>query len=123
MRVQAVGNLTFDSRIKKLFKKGKIKLDYGLYGEVLTKDNVSDEHIVCKCYGGRTVESNIALASKEMNNRRGCKPIEEFVTIEMVNNYIRRIKENNGNIKGYDIEEYCNGILRTFSKIFKKGSA
>lgn len=119
MNVQAISNLTFDSRIKKLFKSGKLKLDYGLYGEPLTKENVSDEHIVCRCYGGKTIESNIALASKEMNNRRGCQPIEKFVTIEMVNAYIERIRQNN--IKGYDIEAYCQGIIKTFSKIFGGG--
>lgn len=119
MNVQAISNLTFDSRIKKLFKSGKLKLDYGLYGEPLTKENVSDEHIICRCYGGKTIESNIALASKEMNNKRGCQPIERFVTIEMVNAYIERIRQNN--IKGYDIEAYCNGIIKTFSKIFGGG--
>lgn len=116
MNVQSISNLTFDSRIKKLFKSGKLKLDYGLYGEPLTVENVSDEHIVCRCYGGKSIESNIALASKEMNNRRGCQPIEKFVTIEMVNAYIERIRQNN--IKGYDIEAYCQGIIKTFSKIF-----
>lgn len=116
MNVQAISNLTFDSRIKKLFKSGKLKLDYGLYGEPLTKENVSDEHIICRCYGGKTIESNIALASKEMNNKRGCQPIEKFVTIEMVNAYIERVRQNN--IKGYDVETYCNGIIKTFSKIF-----
>lgn len=116
MNVQAISSLTFDSRIKKLFKSGKLKLDYGLYGEPLTKENVSDEHIICRCYGGNTIESNIALASKEMNNKRGCQPIEKFVTIEMVNAYIERIRQNN--IKGYDIEAYCRGIIKTFSKIF-----
>lgn len=119
MNVQAISNLTFDSRIKKLFKSGKLKLDYGLYGEPLTKENVSDEHIICRCYGGKTIESNIALASKEMNNKRGCQPIEKFVTIEMVNAYIERIRQNN--VKGYDIEAYCNGIIKTFSKIFGGG--
>lgn len=116
MYIQPISNLTFNSKIKKLFKQGKLKLDYGLYGEPLTKHNVSDEHIICKCYGGQTVESNIALASKEMNNRRGCQPIEKFVTIEMVNAYIERIRQNN--LKEYDIEAYCRGIIQTFSRIF-----
>ena len=87
MYIQPISCLTFNSKIKKLFKQGKLKLDYGLYGEPLTKQNVSDEHIICKCYGGQTVESNIALASKEMNNKRGCQPIEKFVTIEMFEKY------------------------------------
>ena len=118
MNIQPISNLTFNSKIKKLFKQGKLKLDYGLYGERINKQNVSDEHIICKCYGGQTVESNIALASIEMNNKRGCQPIERFVTIEMVNAYIERIRKNN--LKEYDIEAYCKGIIQTFSKIFGK---
>lgn len=120
MYIQPISNLTFNSKIKKLFKQGKLKLDYGLYGERLTVENASDEHIICKCFGGKTIESNIALASKEMNNRRGCQPIEKFVTIEMVNAYIERVMQNN--VRGYDLEAYCNGILKTFSKIFGKES-
>ena len=68
--------ITFKSKIKRLYKKGKIKLDYDLYGLPLTKQNVSDEHIICRCFGGSSEESNIALATKEINNLRGNKPIE-----------------------------------------------
>lgn len=109
--------ITFNSRIKRLYKTGKIKLDYDIYGLPLNKNNVTDEHIICKCFGGSSEESNIALATREMNNLRGCKPIEQFVTMKMVNKYIERLLKNN--IESYDLVEYCNGILQTFQRIFK----
>lgn len=122
MFVQPVDNIQFTSKIKRLYKRGKIKLDYDLYGFPLSKDNVTDEHIICKCFGGPSTENNIALATKEMNNLRGNKPIEQFVTIKMVAKYIERLLDNNPPIvDGYNVVEYCNGILKTFQKIFKIG--
>lgn len=112
--------ITFNSRIKRLYKSGKIKLDYDIYGLPLNKNNVTDEHIICKCFGGTSEESNIALATREMNNLRGCKPIEKFVTIKMVMKYINRLLQDNPKIiEGYNLVEYCNGILNTFQRVFK----
>lgn len=122
MFVQPVDNIQFTSKIKRLYKRGKIKLDYDLYGFPLTKENATDEHIICKCFGGPSTESNIALATREMNNLRGNKPIEQFVTIKMVAKYIERLLDSNPPIvDGYNVVEYCNGILKTFQKIFKIG--
>lgn len=123
MNVEPINpNITFNSRIKRLYKTGKIKLDYDLYGLPLNKNNVTDEHIICRCFGGSSEESNIALATREINNLRGCKPIEAFVTMKMVAKYIERLIDNNPPIvDGYNLIEYCNGILKTFQKIFKIG--
>lgn len=123
MNVEPINSqITFNSRIKRLYKSGKIKLDYDIYGLPLNKNNVTDEHIICKCFGGSSDESNIALATREINNLRGCKPIEQFVTIKMVAKYIERLIDNNPPIvDGYNLVEYCNGILKTFQKIFKIG--
>lgn len=119
MFVGPVSNITFTSKIKRLYKQGKIKLDRDIYDFPITPETVSDEHIICKCFGGSSNESNIALAHKQMNNLRGCKPIEQFVTIKMVNKYIERLLTNNPhNIDGYDLVKYCSGILRTFRKIY-----
>jgi len=57
-----------------------------------------------------------------MNNLRGNKPIEQFVTIKMVAKYIERLLDNNPPvIDNYNLVDYCNGILKTFQKIFKIG--
>ncbi len=120
MDVKPISQITFTSKIKRLYKKGKIKLDYDLYGFPLTKENATDEHIICKCFGGSSAESNIALATREINNLRGCKPIEQFVTMKMVSKYVERLLANNPpKIGNYDLVAYCNGILKTFQKIFK----
>ena len=117
MIVQPTSNITFTSQIKKLYKKGRIKLKYGLYGEELTKQNVSDEHIICKCYGGTNDLSNIALASKELNNLRGNNPIENFVTFGMIRQYLLQFKGIRCN--GFDGNSYIRGIQDTFRGIIE----
>ena len=107
--------LLFKSQLKNLYKKGKLPIKYGLYGEILTKDNVSDEHIICKCLGGTNDISNIALASKELNNARGNQPIGLFVTMGMLRKYLLQFK--NLKLKNFDGNEYIKGIRQTFRRL------
>lgn len=115
MKVQPINNITFTSQIKKLYKKGRIKVKYGLYGEELTKQNVSDEHIICKCFGGTNDLSNIALASKELNNARGNNPIEQFVTMGMIRQYLFQFKGIK--CQGFDGDSYIRNIKETFKRL------
>lgn len=119
MIVQPISNIVFTSQIKKLYKKGKLKVKYGLYGEELTKNNVSDEHIICKCFGGTDDLSNVALASKELNNARGNKPIEQFVTMGMIRRYLLQFKGIKCN--GFDGDSYIKSIIETFKKLMEEG--
>lgn len=121
MPIEPISQITFTSKIKKLYKQGKIKLDRDIYDFPITPETVSDEHIVCKCFGGSSNESNIALAHKQLNNLRGCKPIEQFVTMKMVNKYVERLLKNNPpQIGDYSLIDYCNGILKTFKRIYRQ---
>lgn len=111
-------SITFTSLVKTLYKRGRINIQYGIYGEPLNKKTVSDEHIICKCFGGTKDLSNIALADAKLNNKRGCEPIENFTTMENVYRYCEpflkiKLPEFNG-------AEYARGIINTFLKIFNK---
>ena len=116
MKVLPTNGILFQSHLKELYKKGKIKVEYGLYGEKLTKKNVTDEHIKCRCYGGTNDEANIALATNEANNRRGNKPISEFLTYEMLRNYLRQFKGVKA--EGFDGNAYIEKIRKTLRSVF-----
>lgn len=64
----------------------------GLYGGILTPDTVTIEHLVPKVQHGRTTYSNLVLATKENNNRRGSLPLKRFVTEEQVQTYLNQFK-------------------------------
>ena len=109
------GGILFQSHLKDLYKKGKIKIEYGIYGEKLTKKNVTDEHLKPRSWGGTNIESNIALATKDANNRRGNKPIEDFLTYEMLRNYLRQFIDVK--VDGFDGNKYIENIRKTIKEL------
>lgn len=53
---------TFKSHIKGLYKEGKLPMvKYDLYGDYLTKENVTDEHVIPKSKGGSSSEGKLHL--------------------------------------------------------------
>lgn len=116
MIISPISGLTFDgSYLKKLYKKGKIKIKYGLYGEELTKKNVTDEHLLCRCFGGKNDLSNIALATKEANWRRGNDPIENHLTYAMLKQYCEQFKGIK--LPKFNGDEYIKGIKKTITEL------
>lgn len=106
----------YNSPLKKAFKKGVLgNKVYGIYGERLTQDNVSLEHIKPIAHGGKTELSNLLLADKKKNNDRGTKPIGEFVTIGMLRDYLKQFKDVKTSY--FDGEKYIKLIRETFRKL------
>ena len=101
----------FQSKLKRLYRRGKLPIKYGLYGEELTKKNVTDEHLLPRCLGGSSDLSNIALATKKANWRRGNEPIENFLSFGMLRNYCKQFKGIK--VRDFDGDEYIKGIIKT----------
>ena len=97
--------------LKTAYKMGLLKdVKFGLYGNRLTKDTVTLEHITPKSKGGKLTWDNLALADKVANNNRGTKPIDQFVTKEMWIKYLKQfINVKNKFVDGI---EYIKGICK-----------
>ena len=105
------------SSLKTHFLKGDFGEIKGLYGDLLTPQNVSHEHLLPKSLGGKTYQRNLALASKKMNNRRGNQPLHLFLTDEMVDSYCSQFKDVKAG--DFDGNSYVRAIRRTIRKIFR----
>lgn len=106
----------YKSQIKTLWRKGKLKsVVCGLYGDILTKDNLSVEHLKPHSQGGRTVLSNLALASQDKNNARGCKPLKDFLTKEMAEKYLKQFE--NIRRKNFNGNQYIKMLRKTFEEL------
>lgn len=104
--------------LKNLYKKGLIKPKYGIYGDKLTKKNVTLEHILCRSKGGETELNNLALATSRMNNARGDKPLSDFLSAEGLAyycDYFMHIK-----LPELDGVKYIKGLLETINKVLDK---
>ena len=82
----------YHSVLKDLFKEDKLpSVKFGLYGDKLTKENVSLEHAIPhSCKNGKSVLRNFALASKQKNNLRSNSDIRKFLTPDMALKYLKQ---------------------------------
>lgn len=93
--------------LKTLFKKGQMpSVKFGLYGEPISPDNVSLEHLKPHSWGGKTEYANLALADKATNSARGSRPLADALSWEMLEAYLKqfnfRIKDK---FNGYEYQE------------------
>ena len=118
MKIEGINSgITFqyNHQLKTLYKKGKIKPPCDIYGDKLTKKNVTLEHLLCVSHGGKTETDNLVLATARMNSARGNKPIADFLSVEGLTKYCEyflnlKLPEFNG-------VQYVKGILNTINHL------
>lgn len=102
--------------LKSLFKQGLMPtVTHGLYGKPITPSSVSLEHLLPHSRGGRTAYGNLALAHREPNIARGSRHLADFLSWEMLEDYLRQF---NFRIQGlFDGFLYQNQIRRTCERL------
>lgn len=110
----------YSNELKTLFKKGllpTVKVDAA--GNKLTKKNVTLDHIIPKCKGGKSVTENYMLAEKGFNNQRGSDPLTEWITMEDLIRYLNQfINIRVGKFIG---NNYIAEVLKTLEKASELG--
>ena len=105
----------YSDKLKTLFKKGKLPtVIYDAFGEKLTIDNVSLDHIIPKSEGGASKTANYMLATQYWNHLRGSKPLSGFLTPENLKRYLDQFV--NVIVDGFDGNKYIRDILKTLEK-------
>ena len=104
-------NFQYSSPLKTLWRKGKLPVKYGFYGDRLTQKNVSLEHLKAHSKGGKTNLANLVLASKAKNNARGNDAIDKYLDIKTVIRYLAQFKDVK--LQGFDGNKYIAGIVAT----------
>lgn len=100
------------------YQGGLPSVKYGMYGGRLKKkgpNKTTLEHIRPHSQGGPTTIDNLSLATSRNNNRRGCKPLQDVLNIEVVANYLKQFK---GVLyKKLDGNKYIQLILATLENL------
>ena len=112
----SISFLGYNSVLKKYYKSGQLPtVKYGFYGDELTKDTVSLEHLKPHSKGGHTNLSNLVLASRDQNTKRGNDDLKLHFKPDAAKRYLEQfigIK-----LKRFDGNEYVQGILNTLNKL------
>ena len=84
----------YNNILKDLFKSGKLpSVKIGLYGDTLTKKNVTLEHLIPHSKKGPNKLFNFALASKAKNELRANFDIRDYLTPDMAKKYLKQFKD------------------------------
>jgi hypothetical protein len=120
MNVDGVNNSSisfgYSHPIKTAYKKHKLpSVKYGFYGDTLSVDTVSLEHLKPKSKGGESWLGNYVLASKRMNEARGNEDIRYFFNPDAARRYLKqfinvKLPELNG-------KKYIKMVLDTLRRL------
>lgn len=73
-----IGGTRRKRRVKQLFC-GRPWVECHYCGEVLTPFNATVDHIIPQANGGLHNVSNLLLACKKCNSKRGCVPYQKYI--------------------------------------------
>lgn len=114
--IQYQPTFQYSSPLKTLWRKGKLpSVKYGIYGDILTQKNVSLEHLKPHSRGGKTKLSNLVLASKRNNQKRGNQDIKEFLTPESLMRYLRQFRDIK--VNDFDGNRYIIEVVKTIGDL------
>ena len=106
-------NFGYKSILKDLFKEGKMpSVTHGLYGNEIDSRSVSIEHLKARSAGGKSVLSNFALAHKDANNLRGNKPLSQFLSKEMLEDYLSQFNFEIPEFNGFVYQDMIRNTCR-----------
>ena len=118
MKINNINSISFgyNSVLKKDWKKGLLPtVQKGFYGDTLTKNNISLEHLIPHSQGGKTQLNNLVLASKDKNMLRGTNPLNLFITKDTVQAYLDQFVGIT--TKHFDGNTYIQAIIKTLKML------
>lgn len=112
-------NFGYKSILKKEFLRGKIPLKKDITGHKLNPKYISVDHTIPKNKGGKSSLYNYSLMDSFVNNKRGERPIKQFIDLESLVEYIIVMLD----VKTMELDgiDYLKGWLRTLLKAMKEG--
>lgn len=122
MRINFIKPIAFQYKtvLRDEFLKGNlptVKVDMG--GFKLTKNNVTNGHMLPHSQGGKTILPNIMLESVEYNYMKQAQPFSNFFTKEGFQRYCEQFKGIK--LPKFDGDRYIKDITNTAERLLKKG--
>ena len=120
-------NIAFGSHrsiLKTLWKKGLLPtVKRGFYGDILTRENVTLEHLSTFSRTHSSRFDNLVLASAAKNHTRGSEPLWKIIDIEHAKNYLKQFVDVHVS-ELFDGNKYISMITRKLKNLgidIKKG--
>ena len=112
-------NFTHKSVLKTEWLKGNmptVKHDIG--GNLLTKENVTNGHMLALSKGGKTKLNNLTLETYNYNQLKGNKPFSWFFDVKYFMQYCDEVSKVN--LPNFNGLEYVKGIIANAFQLLKE---
>ena len=116
-----IQGVSFGARsvLKRDFDAGLIPLKRDITGHKLKRRESTLDHTIPKSKGGKSNIYNYSIMNGFINNKRGNKPIKNYIDLESLVEYIIIMLDvNTPDVYGID---YLRGWLRTLHRALKEG--
>ena len=120
--LQAYSNVSFcgySSEMKRLYKKGKLKIKYSFYGGLLNKKEFSTDHIIPVSKGGASKQYNYVFCNAWQNSNRGNFPLEDYIDWKAAGIYFAQFK--GVKVGMFNGDEYIKQALNSINEALKTG--
>lgn len=110
----------YQNTLKKEWLKGNmpsVKHDIG--GNLLTRENITNGHMLAKSKGGKTTLKNLTLETCKYNQLKGNKPFSWFFDVKSFMRYCDEISQVK--LKNFDGLEYVRGIIENAFRLLREG--
>lgn len=122
MKIEPSSQIVFGYKhqLKTYWLKGKMPtVTRGFYGDILSKDNITLEHLLPHSKGGKTSFDNLVLATDHNNFKRENLPLKDFIDFDKAKEYLEQFR--NIRLKDFNGNEYIRAIERTIKRLIGEG--
>jgi len=111
---------TYKSILKTEWLKGNMpEVTHDMAGNLLTKENITNGHMLAHSKGGKTVIDNLMLETAPYNFMKGNQPFSKFFSKEGFNAYCEQFK--NIDLPNFNGLDYIDRITRTAKHLLRVG--
>lgn len=115
-------NLNFEGyscELKKLYRKGKVKINYSFYGGKLNPKKASIEHVIPHSKGGKSKQFNYVFCNTDQNTARGNNPLTNYIDWEAVGIYLKQFE--GVKVAGFNGDLYIQDVLGSIKEALRRG--
>ena len=109
----------YSCELKRLYKKGLVKIKYSFYGGKLNPKRMSVEHVVPRSKGGKSCQANYVFCNADQNSDRGNSPLVHYINWEAVGVYLKQFEGIK--IKNFNGDEYIKQVLSAINEAMQRG--
>jgi hypothetical protein len=109
----------YNCELKKLYKKGLVKIEWSFYGGKLNPKKFSVEHVIPKSKGGMSNQKNYVFCNRDQNSYRGNDPLQYYIDWDAAAKYLEQFRDIK--VNDFDGNKYINDILESIRKAIARG--